>query len=386
MKNRKRDTPAIPEKDVATIFVAIELSKASWIIAVHRPLCDKISLFKLPAGDSRELLKLIDKMRDKVACLVAGPVQALSCYEAGYDGFWLHRVLFAHGVHNRVIDPASIQVNRKARRAKTDRLDARGMVRALMAFQRGEEQVFSVVQVPAVEDEDARRLHRERERLIKERVQHVNRIKGLLATQGIYHFQPLRRDRFDRFDALKTATGSSLPPRLRREIRRHLRRLELVLEMIAEIEAERDDVIKAKNPADEPGRKIQQLARLRAIGPQFSTVLVGEVFHRAFDNRRHLASYTGLTPSPFNSGLVVRDQGISKAGNPRARTTMIEVAWQWLRYQPASRLSQWYKKRVGNGTGRIRRITIVALARKLLIALWRFLETGLIPDGAEMKA
>ena len=185
MKNWKSITPAVPDKDVATVFVAIELSKASWVIAVHTPLCDKISLFKLPAGDSRELLKLIDKMRDKVAHLVAGSVQALSCYEAGYDGFWLHRVLLVHGVQNRVIDPASIQVNRKARRAKTDRLDARGMVRALMAFQRGEEQVFSVVQVPGVEQEDARRLHRERERLIKERVQHVNRIKGLLATHVV---------------------------------------------------------------------------------------------------------------------------------------------------------------------------------------------------------
>ncbi len=209
--------------------------------------------------------------------------------------------------------------------------------------------------------------------------------EGLLATQGIYDFQSLRRDRFNRFDVLKTATGSSLPPRLQSEIKRHLRRLELVLEMIAEIEAERDDVFKTESPIDERGRKIQQLARLRAIGPQFATVLVGEVFHRTFDNRRHLASYTGLTPSPFNSGLVVRDQGISKAGNPRARTTMIELAWQWLRYQPASVLSQWFKERVGSGTGRIRRITIVALARKLLIALWRFLETGLIPDGAEMK-
>ncbi|MFZ9012275.1 MAG: IS110 family transposase, partial [Anaerohalosphaeraceae bacterium] len=248
-----------------------------------------------------------------------------------------------------------------------------------------EEQVFSVVRVPSVEREDARRIHRERERLIKERIQHVNRIKGLLASQGIYNYEPLKRYRIDRFEALKTAMGTAIPRRLRDEATRHLQRLELVLEMIKAVEAERDAVV--TGPVDnDDGRKIQQLVTLRAIGPQFATVLVGEVLHKEFANRRQLASYAGLTPSPFNSGSMVREQGISKAGNPRARTTMIEMAWLWLRYQPNSALSHWFQERVGNASGRIRRITIVALARKLLIALWRFLETGLIPDGVELKA
>lgn len=386
MKTQKRPTPIIITEKEATIFVSIELSRKSWLTGIHTPLADKIGLHKVEAGDSAGLLALIRRITEKVMRATSKPVKVLSCYEAGYDGFWLHRILDEAGIINHVIDPASIQVNRRARRAKTDRIDAIGMLRALMAFKRGEEQVFSVVQVPSVEREDARRVHRERERLIKERIQHVNRIKGLLATQGVYDYEPLRRRRIDRFDALKTAMGTAISRHLRDEIMRHLQRLELVLEMIGAVEAERDAVVKGATALNENGRKIQQLVALKAIGPQFATVLVGEVFYKEFANRRQLASYVGLTPSPFNSGSLVREQGISKAGNPRARTTMIEMAWLWLRYQPNSALSHWFRERVGNGSGRIRRITIVALARKLLIALWRFLETGLIPDGVEMKA
>lgn len=186
----------------------------------------------------------------------------------------------------------------------------------------------------------------------------------------------------DQFDALKTALGTAIPRNLRNEVMRHLQRLELVLDMIRAIEVERNTVI---NAANQSCRKMQRLTTLKAIGPQLATVLVGEVFHKDFANRRRVASYAGLSPSPYNSGDVVREQGISKAGNPRARTAMIEMAWIWLRYQPNSALSRWFHERVGRGTGRIRRITIVALARKILIALWRFLETGLIPDGAELK-
>ncbi len=384
----KTRIPSIPTRDAETavvIYVSIELSKKSWLIGIHTPLADKIGLHKVEAGDSAGLLTLIRRITKKIERTMRGPVKVLSCYEAGYDGFWLHRVLAEAGIINHVIDPASLQVNRRARRAKTDRIDALGMLRALMAFQRGEEQVFSVVQVPSVEREDARRVHRERERLIKERIQHVNRIKGLLATQGIYDYEPLRRHRRERFEALETAIGTPIPDHLRNELMRHLRRLELVLEMIRAVEAQRDSVVDAEPAANESSRKIQHLVRLKAIGPQFATVLVGEVFHKHFANRRQVASYAGLAPSPFNSGSLVREQGISKAGNPRARTTMIEMAWLWLRYQPQSALSRWFHERVGTGTGRVRRITIVALARKLLIALWRFLETGLLPDGAELK-
>ncbi len=385
MKNRNPSILTNAAENTAVIFVSIELSKKAWLIGIHTPLADKVGLHKLEAGDSAALLALIRRITKKVERTMSGPVKVLSCYEAGYDGFWLHRALAEAGIINHVIDPASLQVNRRARRAKTDRIDAMGMLRALMAFDRGEDQVFSVVQVPSIEKEDARRVHRERQRLIKERIQHVNRIKALLATQGIYDYEPLRRHRRERFEALTTAMGTPIPYHLRNEIMRHLQRLELVLEMIRAVETQRDAVIEAEPAANDSSRKMQQLITLRAIGPQFATVLVGEVFHKHFANRRQVASYAGLVPSPFNSGSVVREQGISKAGNPRARTTMIEMAWIWLRYQPHSALSRWFHERVGTGTGRVRRITIVALARKLLVALWRFLETGLVPDGAELK-
>lgn len=374
------------ETATSAIFVSIELSKKSWLIAIHTPLADKIGLHKVLAGDSTELLAHIRRYMTRVERATSGPVNVLSCYEAGYDGFWLHRVLLEAGIANYVIDPASLQVNRRARRAKTDRIDAHGMLRALMAFARGEEQVFSVVRVPSVEEEDARRVHRERERLIKERIQHVNRIKGLLATHGIYGYEPMRRHRRERFEALKTAMGTPLPDNLRDEIVRHLQRLELVLEMIRAVETRRDAVVQTQSASNESCLKVQHLVRLKAIGPQFATVLVNEVLHKQFANRRQVASYAGLTPSPFNSGSLVREQGISKAGNPRARTTMIELAWLWLRYQPHSALSHWFHERVGTGRGRVRRIAIVAVARKLLIALWRYVETGLLPVGAELKA
>ena len=375
--------PALP---AAVLYVSIELSRKSWLIAVHTPLANKVSLHTVAAGDSAGLLGHVRRLQAKVERSTGGSVKVLSCYEAGYDGFWLHRVLREAGVINHVIDPASLQVNRRARRAKTDRLDAHGMLRALMAFERGEAHVFSVVRVPNVNEEDTRRMHRERERLIKERIQHVNRIKGLLATQGIYDYEPVRRDRRQRFAGLTTAMGTPLPDHLRDELERHLQRLELVLEMVRTVEAQRDAIVQAEPALSEDGRKIQQLVRLKAIGPQCATVLVGEVLHRPYVNRRQLASYAGLAPSPFNSGSSVREQGISKSGNPRARTTMIEMAWLWLRYQPRSALSQWFRDRTGTARGRVRRITIVAMARKLLIALWRYLETGLLPDGAELKA
>ena len=255
-----------------------------------------------------------------------------------------------------------------------------------MAYLRGEPKVWSVVRVPSVAEEDDRRLHRERGRLINERIQHVNRIKGLLAIHGIYDYQPLRRDRMQPLDRLRTADGRTLPPRLKAEILRELQRLELVIGMIKAIEAERDAIASAKAQTEHTSaKKMQDLAKIKCIGPEFASTLVGEVFYRSFDNRKQLASYVGLTPAHFQSGATCHDQGISKAGNAKARRVMIELAWLWLRHQPDSPLSVWFRGRVGKLKGRIRRITIVAVARKLLIALWRYLETGLVPDGAALK-
>ena len=386
MEARLVDTTSTARNDaLARCLIAIELSKASWVVGVQTPLSNKTSQYRLTAGDWKSLLKLIERIRQQVGRELGRAVEVISCYEAGYDGFWLHRLLEAHGVRNYVLDPASLLVNRRARRAKTDRIDVERMLRALGRYLRGEPDACSVVRVPSVEQEDARRLHRERHRLIRERVQHVNRIKGLCATQGIYDYEPLRSDRKAQFEGLRTGDGRALPARLKAEIIRELHRLELVLKMVAEIEGERDAIITEAAPRHLNAGKIKALANLRSIGPEFSTTLVGEVFYRSFTNQRQIGSYVGLAPSPFSSGSTDRDQGISKAGNPKARSTMIELAWMWLRYQPDSTLSIAFRQRVGDRKGRVRRIAIVALARKLLVALWRYLETGLVPAGAVFK-
>jgi len=378
--------PAGIDDDAVRCLIAIELSKKSWIVAVNTPLSDKISRHTLKACDGKELLDLCERIRTRAARETKKRVEIVSCYEAGYDGFWLHRLLEAHGIRNYVIDPASLQVDRRARRAKSDGIDVEKLLRSLMAYLRGEPKVWSVVRVPSVAEEDDRRLHRERGRLINERIQHVNRIKGLLAIHGIYNYQPLRRDRMQQLERLRTADGRTLSPRLKAEIRRELQRLELVIGMIKTIEAERDAIASTKTETEHTSaKKIQDLVKIKSIGPEFATTLVGEVFYRSFDNCKQLASYVGLTPAHFQSGAMCRDQGISKAGNAKARTVMVELAWLWLRHQPDSPLSVWFRERVGKLKGRIRRITIVAVARKLLIALWRYLETGLVPTGAALK-
>jgi transposase len=377
--------PAATNHAAIRCLLAIELSKKSWVVAINTPLADKISRHTLPGCDWTGLLELIQRLRTRVARELGRPVEMISCYEAGYDGFWLHRLLEGQGVHSLVVDPASVQVDRRARRAKTDRIDAERLLRSLMAYLRGETKVWSVVRVPSVAEEDDRRLHRERDRLIAERIQHINRIKGLCAIHGIYDYQPMRPDRTQRLEQLHTGDGRALPPRLKAEIARELQRMELVLRMLKEIDAERNAIASARMSAHTNAKKIQDLVKLKAIGPEIATVLAGEVLYRSFSNRRELASYVGLTPSHFQSGSTCRDQGISKAGNAKARTTMIELAWLWLRHQPDSAFSVWFRERVGNLKGRIRRITIVAMARKLLVALWRYLETGVLPAGAVLK-
>jgi transposase len=234
---------------------------------------------------------------------------------------------------------------------------------------------------PTPAEEDRRRLSRERRTLIKEQVEHGNRIRGLLASQGIRHYRPLRRDCRERLAALHTGDGHPLPPRLTAEILRELDRLELVRQQLAEVEAARDALLKSQ----EGKAPVKLLLRLTGIGPEFATVLWLEGLFRGFSNRRQLAAYAGLAPSPWRSGRIDREQGISKAGNPRLRTTMIELAWLWLRYQPESALSRWFHVHVQDHRGRIRRIAIVALARKLLIALWRYVSQGEVPEGARLK-
>jgi transposase len=370
--------------ECATIFLAIELSRTSWLVAVRRPLSDKVSLYKLAGGDSMGLFALIARLRGESERALGGPVEVASCYEAGYDGFWLHRSLAALGVASQVMDPASLLVDRRARRAKTDRIDARRLLRALIAWWRGEVDVCSMVRVPSPDQEDAKRLHRERARLITERTAHVNRIKGLLATQGITGVAVRRHGFAARLDGLVTGDGRPLAAGLKGEVLRELERLELVMRQTAALEARRDQVLKPPAEAGSLAGQIQQLVRLNGLGVQSATLLVHEVFYRGFRNRRELAGYVGLCGCPFKSGRLNREQGISKAGNPRARSAMIELAWLWRRHQPGSALSRWFEARVNGAEGRHKRVMIVALARKLLVALWRYLETGLIPEGARL--
>ena len=378
--------PSVGEK-TATIFVALELSKSAWLVALHSPMADKISLHRLRGGDTEGLMALIERRREQAQAALAGPVQVISCYEAGYDGFWLHRLLCDRGIDNQVLDAASILVDRRSRRAKTDRLDAAALLRTLMALlrtlmalERGEPRVCRVVRVPSLEQENDRRRSRERARLVNERGQHSSRVKGLLMTQGIRDFKPARRDWREQLEALSTADGRDLPPCLKREIERECRRLWLVMEMIAQVEVEQHQAAESTTP------ETVQLIQLRGIGLTIASVLTNEVFFRDFQNRREVAGYLGLASSPWSSGAVSRDQGIQRSGNPRARRTAIELAWLWLRHQPESGLAHWFRERVGAGKGRIRRTMIVALARKLMIALWRYLTQGLLPEGAMTKA
>ena len=373
--------------DGAAVFIAIELSKSAWLLAAQASPSGKTSSHRLESGDITGLLALLRRLQARERQTYGGgAVQIVVGYEAGYDGFWLQRRLAAEGITCWVMDPGSLQVNRRARRAKTDRLDAAMLLRALIAWCRGDRAACHMVQVPSVAREDARRTHRERQRLVAERVQHVNRIKGLLAAQGIDDYRPLRRDRSTRLDELRTKDGRMLPPRLRREIERELQRLELVLEQLEAVEAERAAAVAAPAVDDADAAKVALLAKLGGIGNELATVLVREGLFRSFANRKEVAAYAGLTPMPFASGERHREQGISKAGNPLLRKAMVELAWLWLRYQPDSALARWFTDRVGSVQGRIRKITAVALARKLLVALWRYVTAGLLPEGARVKA
>lgn len=363
----------------ATLFVALELSRSTWLVALHSPVADKVSQHRIEGGDADGLLALIARRRGQAEERLGRPVRVASCFEAGYDGFWLHRWLCTRGVENRVLDAASVLVDRRARRAKTDRLDAAGLLRTLMALERGEAQVCRVVHVPTPEQEDARRRSRERAQLVVERGQHTSRIKGLLMTQGIRDFEPTRRDWQERLEALRTVEDQPLAPCLGAELLRECRRLRQVMEMVAEVEAEQKAVAEAEDGV------AAQLARLRGIGTTFAAVLGNEVFFRDFRNRREVGGYLGLAPSPWQSGGVRRDLGISKSGNPRARRTAIELAWLWLRHQPGSAVARWFHGRVGEAKGRMRRIMLVAMARKLVVALWRYVADGTVPEGAVLK-
>ncbi|MDE0048799.1 MAG: IS110 family transposase [Rhodospirillales bacterium] len=391
----KNETAAPAEAESNTLYVAIEISGSSWIVGVKSPISEKIGLHSLGPADVEALRQLIEHRRAKAERVLGRKVRVLCCYEAGYEGFWLERWLDREmSIETVVLDPASLLVNRKAKQRKTDRIDARKMVRALLAHDRGDAAVLSRVRVPSVEEEDRKRLLRERQRLVKERTSLTNSIKGLLKLHGIFDLDP-RLEGFDEeFADVETAYGSLFPPRARQEIERIKERLSLVERQIAEVEAERDAAVRMgadvpianvpEGSEEQTAAKIATLTQLKGIGENDATVLVHEIFYRGFRNRRELASWVGLTPAPWASGDTQRDQGIDRDGPAWIRAQLIQMAWRWLRYQPDSPLSMWFEKRTAGSRGRMRKVMVVALARKLLIALWRFAETGLVPTSAKL--
>ncbi len=362
------------------LYLAFELSGSNWKLGFTIGFGQRPRERNIRAGDLDTLEREIGQAKERFGLPQDVPV--LSCYEAGRDGFWLHRYLESAGVQNLVVDSSSIEVNRRRRRAKTDSLDVGKLLTMLLRYHRGEKKVWHVVHVPTVEQEDHRQLHREMMALKKERTRHINRIKALLAGQGVR--MQVRKDFLEELEATRLWDGSRLPEGLKALLKREHKRFQLVEEQIAELETERMEAIQNSRRPDV--QMVRDLLRLRAIGVNSSWLFTMEFFGwRKFRNQKEVGALSGLTPTPSQSGSSYREQGIGKSGNRYVRAMAIEIAWGWLRYQPESKLTQWYEERFARGSSRMRRIGIVAVARKLLIELWRYLETGVIPEGAVLK-
>ena len=364
----------------APLYLAFELGWTSWGLAFSTAPALPPRRVTIPARDLGSLRREIDRARHRFGLPPSAPVR--SCYEAGRDGFWLDRFLAACGIDNLVVDSSSIEVNRRARRAKSDAIDVAKLLNLLMRYNNGEREVWSVVNVSAPEDEDRRQPHRDRDQLVRERTEHSNRIKGLLAAIGLDIIVDERL--LERVGALRQWDGEPVPGELRERIAREYQRWRLVDGQLGELGNRQRREVRDDGVAHV--ELVRRLLDLKGVGPVTAWTLVREVFGwRRIKNRRELASLAGLTPSPYDSGETRREQGISKAGNRRVRWAMIELAWLWLQYQPESELSRWFRRRFGPGNARLRKTGIVAVARKLLIALWKYLETGAVPAGATVS-
>jgi transposase len=363
------------------LFVAFELSEKTWKLGFTTGHGQKPRERSIAARNQTRVLQEVAQAKRRFGLPETAPV--FSCYEAGREGFWLHRFLEAQGSPNHVVDSSSIEVNRRKRRAKSDALDVRKLLSMLMRYAHGERDVWRVVRVPSVEAEDQRHLHRDLETLKQERASTTTRIKGLLSSQGVRLTSVNKLP--EQLEALRLWDGSPLPSGLRRRVLRVYAHHQFLSEQIAALEAERRARLQSAHDASI--EKVHQLMQLRGIGINGAWLLVMEFFGwRELKTRREVGGLAGLTPTPYQSGESAREQGITKSGNRHVRWMTTELAWSWLRYQPESALSCWFRERFGGGGKRMRRIGIVAVARKLLIALWRFLETGVIPQGAELKA
>ena len=363
------------------LYLAFELSQKQWKLGFTIGVGQRPRIRAIQARDLTALQWEIQEARRRFR--LPDKITILSCYEAGRDGFWLDRYLHAQGIANLVVDSASIEVSRRSKRAKTDKLDVDKLLEMLIRYHSGERKLWRVVQVPSLEVEDQRQLHRELVTLKTEHTRHINRIKGLLIGQGVSI--PVAADLLERLDTVHLWDGSGMPAGLHNRLEREYQRIQLVNQHIQQLEKQQEEQLRT---SDHPSVvQVRQLLRLKGIGVSSAWLFVMEFFSwRAFHNRREVGALAGLTATPYSSGGTSREQGISKAGNRLIRAMAVEIAWIWLRYQPNSRLSCWYQQRFGHGNNRMRRIGIVAMARRLLIDLWRYLETGTLPEGAVLKS
>ena len=363
----------------ACLLLAFELSERTWKLGFTVGRGQRPRFRQVPAGALDALAQEIAQAKRRFQLPADAPV--VSCYEAGREGFWLHRYLVAQGIVNYVVDSSSIEVNRRARRAKTDALDLAGLLSLLVRYVQGETRVWHVVRVPSVAEEDARQLHRLRETIQQERTRLMNRLQGLLTTQGLTI--PLHADFLDQVATARLWDGGPVPAGLQHRLRQGWAQLVFLTAQLADVDQQRAAL--ATDPQTVSGRCVAQLQTLRGIGSIGAWSLTTEIFGwRQIHNRRELGALVGLVPAPYQSGATSHDQGITRAGNRHVRRMIVQLGWSWLRYQPTSALSRWYQARFSHGR-RLRRIGIVALARKLLVALWRYLETGAVPDGATLK-
>jgi transposase len=362
------------------LAMSFELGATEWKMAFSPGLGQQPRHRTVAAGDLEAVTKEIAAAKARFK--LPSDVRVVSCYEAGRDGFWIHRALELLGIENHVVDSAAIEVNRRARRAKTDRLDAAKLVGMLLRYLAGETRVWKVVRVPTEEEEDRRHLHRELKTVKGARTAVTNRIKGLLATVGVRLAEIAELPRL--LERVRLWNGNPMPKWLKARVEREWQEREQLEQRIAELEKQRMELL--RNGKDSGSECARKLHALRGIGPNASWLYSLEFFAwRGFRNRRQIGGLAGLTPTPYQSGVERREQGICKAGNRWMRSLAIEIAWGWLRYQPESELSRWYRERYGNGSTRLRKIGIVALARKLLIELWKYLQTGTPPAGAVLK-
>ena len=364
-----------------TLLVSFELGEGRWSLTFTSGFGEQVLRRSVRSRDREAVVRVMEAMKERF--VLSSGCRVVSCYEAGRDGFWLHRFLESQGIENLVVDSSSIEVSRRRRRAKTDRLDGESLLDLLLRHQgRSRKKVWSVVRVPTVKQEDRRHLHRELTSAKKDRTRVTNRMKGLLANHGLT--LDLKKDVPAQLAAFRQWDGSPLPAGLQARLAREWERVQFYTGLIERLEAERRDLLRrAEDPVIE---KALQLNTLRGIGVNSSWLYVMELFGwRELRNRREVGSIVGLAPTPHDSGQSERERGMSKAGNRHVRAMAIEIAWGWLRFQPNSELSKWYQRRFGSGSKRVRKIGIVALARKLMVELWRFLETGVIPEGAELK-